>query len=652
SFKGFYDQVVLPRVVSTKGGELALENMLIAYAYHRIITDVNNTPIDYEFLEVNSAYERMTGLTQDQIVGRSIVEIQPNIAMDDVNWLEFYGQVALSGEPDVIEHYAQSLNQWFLVHAYSPEKGCFVAYSMDITAIKQRELILKKRNSLLSKSFEQSAASGNKLRKEIEKIRSDRELEQIQIHHEQRTSAIAYRDPLTNLPNKNLFCDRLNTSLATSRRTGAKVVVVLVNLNNFKEINHSWGYSLGDKILVQAANKLVSCMRDYDTVARIGEDRFLLLLQNIKDNDELFPIINRINSVLGQTYNLKGQSIRITASMAISVFPDDGGNSEEILMNFHEPMVKAKDLGKYRYYFYNDPLNQALKQRIKLEKMLNKAIRNHEFELHYQPQYEAKTKRLRGFQALLRWNNPEVGLVMPREFIPLAEQTGLMVPIGKWVINTACQVGVNLNKVYGLNLNMSVNLSPVQIKQKDFYEMVSKSIHKSGIDSFNLELEIPKSVFNEFDKGFSVLKVLKDEGVRMTLTNIGTEDLSISELTKMPINMVKLDREFIHEIDQTRNQSALAESIISMVHKLNIELIASGVETKQQLDYMIKEKCDNIQGYFFEKPVPLELLEGIIHKGILENETLSKVIQQAGLTYESFVKQERQRAGMKWDIKL
>ncbi|HBP64758.1 MAG TPA: hypothetical protein DD730_10870 [Desulfosporosinus sp.] len=284
--------------------------------------------------------------------------------------------------------------------------------------------------------------------------------------------------------------------------------------------------------------------------------------------------------------------------------------------------------------------------------MLKKAIHNQEFELHYQPQYEATTKRLRGFQALIRWNNPEVGLVKPLEFIPLAEETGLMVPLGNWVINTACQVGYKLNKVYGLNLNMSVHLSPSQLKQKDFYEVISKLIKRSGIQSYNLELEVPKSVF-KFDKVLGVLKTLKEDGIRITLTDFGTAKISISDLKKMPINMVKLDREFIHDIDETRPQKLLAaESIISLVHKLNLELIASGVENKQQFDYLIKGKCDIIQGYFFEEPVPLELLEGIIRKGILENEALSQVIQRAGLTYEGFVRQERQRIGKKWDLKL
>ena len=379
-------------------------------------------------------------------------------------------------------------------------------------------------------------------------------------------------------------------------------------------------------------------MRDYDTVARVGEDKFLLLFPDIRHNKELFTIINRINAVLAEPCIVDSNPMNIMASLGIAILPDDGVNSKDILMNVHIAMDKAKELGKNCYYFFNDIIRDALEQKIKLSTMLNRAISNHEFVLHYQPQYEARTRRLRGFEALIRWNNPEVGLVMPMEFIPFAEESGLIVPIGNWVIATACQVCYDINKAYGLNLNMSVNLSSIQLEQKDFYQVISNSIKNSRIESSNLELEVPESVFSEVDNVLSVLKALKEDGIRITLTDFGTGKLSISDLKKMPINMVQLDREFIHEIEQINPQNALAESIISLVHKLNIELIASRVENKKQFDYLSKGQCDNIQGYFFEQPVPLELLEGIINKGIMENEALRRVLQKAGLTYEGFVR--------------
>ncbi len=742
-----------------------MENMLSAYAYHKIITDLHNNPIDLEFLEINSAYELMTGLKQADIVGRRMMEIKPSATSDDVNWLMFYGNVALSGHPAVIEHYSKTSNQWFLVHAHSSKKGYIAAHFINISALKQRELGLLKRNELLVKAFEQSANSEKKLRQLLEEIRNTQELTQnryrnivedsndliyscslngiirsvnksfckiteksadeiigkniskflqfenthtswqgilnqvahnsansfehgfkmldgsIRHYHinlspiydshkkiteiigtnhdvtslkqkEQKMMALAYRDALTNLPNKNLFVDRLNTSISTCRRTGTKAAIVLVDLDDFKKINNSLGHAIGNKILVDTARRLVSCMRDYDSVARVGEDNFLLLFQNIRHDNELFPIINRLNLILAEPYIVDGNQMDITASLGISVFPDDGDNSEDLLMNVDKAMYKAKELGKNCNYFFNEGIKDGLERKLKLEKMLNKAIRNQEFELYYQPQYEARTRRLRGFEALIRWNNPEVGLVMPREFIPFAEETGLIVPIGSWVINTACKACFKLNSKYGLNLNMSVNISPIQIKQKDFYTVVSNAIRDSGIEVSNLELEVPETVFLELDKVISPLKMLKDDGIRITLTDFGTGKLSISDLKKLPVNMVKLDKEFIHEIDQPRPQDALAESIISLVHKLNIELIAGGVENQKQFDYLTKGKCDNIQGYFFDEPVPEERMGEIVHKGILENEAISRVIQKAGLTYEDFVKQEMRRIGKQWDTKL
>lgn len=470
--------------------------------------------------------------------------------------------------------------------------------------------------------------------------------------NEQKIMALAYRDSLTNLPNKNLFLDRLKTSILTSRRNGTKVSVIMLDLDDYKIINNAIGYYFGDKILIETAKRVVSCMRDYDTVARLSEDKFLLLLQDIQVN-ELSLIIARINSAIQETYKIKGSSIKITASIGVSVFPEDGTNAEEILINADKALNKAKELGKNRCYFYNDNINLGLERKNKLETMLKNALANNEFFLHYQPQYEARTRRLRGFEALIRWNNPEIGVIMPREFIPYAEETGLIMPIGKWVLETACQVCANINKKYDLNLNMSINISEIQLKHKGFSEVVISSISNSGIEPANLELEVSEgSLIGNFDSVVSVLKYFKDMGIRITLSDFGSGNLALSYLKKLPINMVKLDKEFINEIDHAGPQGALTESIISLVHKLNIEMLAGGVENKEQFDFLIKGKCDNIQGYFFEEPVPEEFLDRVIKNGILENEALSKMIQKAGLTYEGFVKQKMQHIGLKWDTKL
>lgn len=761
------------KIINTKNlYHFNIDNLLYACAYHRIICNLANKPIDYEFIGINSAYETITGLKREEVIGRQSMEIGPSILENDndFNWIEFYGNVALSGHSVVIEHYSNKFNRWYLVQASSTERGYFTTTLIDITILKLKELDLIKNNDTLVQAYNKSAMLEKELKKQIKEISHNRILlelnykryrglvknskdiiyccglngtimsvnkqfceivekdeqeiigkeisqflyfENTQIEwnnvisevigtgrtsnaeygfkirdgsiryyqvtlspifdvhkrvievictnhdittlkqNEQKMMALAYRDSLTNLPNKNLFLDRLNTSISTSRRNGFKAAVVLVDLDDFQKINTSLGYYIGDKIIVEVARKLVSCMRDYDTVARLSEDKFLLLFQNIRHVNELFPIIDRINGVLEEHHIVNGNTINITASIGISVFPDDGVNAEDILINVDEAMYKAKELGKNCCNFFDVSMKEGFDRKTKLETMLKNAIINNEFVLYYQPQYEARTRRLRGFEALIRWNNPEVGLVMPKEFIPFAEETALIVPIGKWVLDTACTLCNKINTSYGLNLNMSVNISAIQLKQTDFKELVINVIANSGIEASKLELEVTESCFmDDFDNVVSVLKALKDEGIRITLADFGTGNIALGQLKKMPINMVKLDKEFIDEIDPSNPQGVLTESIISLVHKLNIEMLAGGVENKEQLDYLIKGKCDNIQGYFFEEPVPEEMIEGIISKGILENEALTRLIQKAGLTYEGFVRQKIQSIGNKWDTQL
>jgi polar amino acid transport system substrate-binding protein len=561
----------------------------------------------------NNKFCRLAGTTEEQIIGKELTQF-PGLENMLLQWKTAVAQITMTGQSSNFEYevkFKDGSTSYYLV-TLSPianaQKQIFgiMGTHHDITILKQKE---------------------------------------------QRMMVLAYRDSLTNLPNKALFLDRLNTGILISRRNGTKVVVAFINIDGLNKVNSDSGYEAGNKLLIEVSQRLISCMRDSDTAARLSEDKFMLLFLNIEHINKLFPIIERINTVLAEPFNIQDKSIRITLSIGISVFPDDGVTAEDIMINADIALYKAKVNGKNNCCFFNNKIKELLVRKSNLELMLRNAVKNKEFVLYYQPQYEVRTRRLRGLEALIRWNNPEVGLVMPAEFIPVAEETGLIVPIGEWVIDTASKICARIKKDYKFKLNISVNISATELRQKEFYNTVINSLNNSGMEASSLELEITESIFqNDFDTVVSLLKNLQDAGIRIVLDNFGTGNLSLGHLKKLPVNMVKIDKVLIDDIGQDDSSRTLAKSLISLVHELNIEMIAEGVEKKEQLDYFIKEKCDNVQGYFMAEPVPEEQLGEIIGKGILENEAVSRLIQKVGLTYEGILKWKKNEAGMYWDV--
>lgn len=473
--------------------------------------------------------------------------------------------------------------------------------------------------------------------------------------NEQKVLALAYRDSLTNLPNRILFADRLHTAALLSARNGNKAVVVLLDVDDFQKINKAWGYYAGDKILTDIAARLASCVRDSDTVARAGEDKFLLLFLNIGYLDYLFPIIERIKYKMKEPFDVQGKLLNLTFSMGIAVSPDDGYTAKDIMINADKALHEAKEQGGKRFCFFNQEIREMMESKTRLAERLRDALQREEFVLYFQPQYEASTRRLRGLEALIRWQNPEMGLVMPAEFIPLAEEIALIVPLGKWIIDTACQLCAKIKRDYGFKLIISVNIAAIQLRQPDFCDFVIDTIMKAGIEASNLELEIAESIFiNNFESVAAVLMNLQEEGIRIVLDNFGSGGLPVSFLKDLPVNMVKLDKAFVAEIgpeaEQANSRAGLVKSLIALVRGLDIEMTAEGVENQEQFDYFGAEKCANIQGYFMAEPVPENMLAEIIRKGILENEVLGRLIQKAGLTYEGLSKWRKDDAGKNWVI--
>ncbi len=422
---------------------------------------------------------------------------------------------------------------------------------------------------------------------------------------EQTIRRMAYYDSLTNLPNRVFFFDELEKEIYVARKNRTKLYVLFLDMDNFKRVNDSLGHVFGDELLKEASRRLIACMRPGDTVARISGDEFSILIKNIENTNEIVPIIDDILNVFYKTFHILNSSVNMTSSIGISVFPDNGKSPEDLIRSSDIAMYKAKELGKNKSQFFNVHMKNELIKKLNIETMLRKAIKNQEFVLYYQPQFDAKTKKLRGLEALIRWNNPELGFLSPLEFISIAEETGLISEIGDWVLNTACAYGKKINDTYGNNITVAVNISPIQLKLTNFYDSVINAINKSGINPSNLELEVTENILiDNFEFSLKIFNDLKKYGVSISLDDFGTGYSSLSYLKKLPIDLLKIDKSFIDEINILNPKNDFIESIISLIHNLNIEALAEGVEDKFQYDYLASAGIDNIQGFYLGKPLP------------------------------------------------
>lgn len=416
---------------------------------------------------------------------------------------------------------------------------------------------------------------------------------------------MAYYDDLTNLPNKSYFYKQLKIQIESSKENNNRIFVLFLDLDNFKRVNDTLGHVLGDELLRECARRLKLSIRESDFISRISGDEFLILFKNADDLNEAVSVIDRILETFNDAFYIGNSALNMTASIGISMFPSDGDSVEDLIRCADTAMYKAKELGRNSYQFYNIEMKNKLLKKFNIELMLRKAIANNEFILYYQPQFYAKTKKLRGLEALIRWNNPKLGFLNPLEFISTAEETGLIAPIGEWILNTACCFARKINDTYKSNITIAVNISPLQLKQANFYSMVLKAVKNSGINPENLELEVTENMLiDNFDYTLNLLTELKNYGIKIALDDFGTGYSSLSYLKKLPLDLLKIDKSFIDEINEVNPNNDFAESIISLVHKLNIEALAEGVENTFQYEYLVNAEIDSIQGFYLGKPLP------------------------------------------------
>jgi diguanylate cyclase (GGDEF)-like protein/PAS domain S-box-containing protein len=668
------------------------ENMLEGFAYCKMLFDGRGRPIDFVYLDVNGAFEKLTGLAN--VVGKRFTEVVSGAQDSQPELFERYGRVALTGMPERFEIEIKALGMWFSISAYGAGKECFVATFDNITERKQAEESLLFKTALLEAQSETTIDGilavdesnhivlANKqfglnfsipdevlstrddliVRQQVtdrvedpdafvqrinylsshrdEKSRDELRLKNGKIFDrysaplvdsksqyrgriwyfrditdrkraEEQVQFLAYYDILTGLPNRTLFRDRLATALAGARRENCKLALLFLDLDGFKIINDSLGHSVGDLLLQEVADRLRKWGREQDTVARLGGDEFLITLTQVRDLSDVAVAAERLMDVMATAFVVQGHSLNVSCSVGVSIFPEHGTDCETLIKNADAAMYGAKDRGRNNFRFFEEDMNVHAMERLSLERSLRFALEREEMFLVYQPQMDVATGRIIGLEALLRWQHPELGLVPPDKFIRIAENSGLIVSIGEWVLRTACRQARKWQDEGLPAVSVAVNVSAVQFRQQGFCALISRVLQETGLAPQYLELELTESLLlANADVTLSVLKELKSMGLTLAIDDFGTGYSSFSYLRQFQVSKIKIDRLFIRDVTVNPDDAAIATAIISMAKGLKLRVIAEGVENEAQMSFLRSHQCDEIQGYYFSKPLAVDAVAG------------------------------------------
>jgi diguanylate cyclase (GGDEF)-like protein len=424
---------------------------------------------------------------------------------------------------------------------------------------------------------------------------------------EERVKFLAYYDSLTGLPNRTLLQDRLTKALAGARRRKDKVALLFLDLDRFKMVNDSLGHSVGDLLLREVAERLQGWARELDTVARLGGDEFLIVLTGIKEVADAAVAADRLVNSMTAGFTVQGRALDISCSVGVSIFPDHGTDGETLIKNADAAMYSAKENGRNKFRFFTEQMNTQIMERLTLENGLRLALDKEELFLVYQPQVDIATGAITGLEALLRWQHPELGLVPPDKFIRIAENSGLILPIGEWVLRTACRQARKWQDQGLPAVSVAVNVSAVQFRQEDFCEAIRRVLDDSGLAPQYLELELTESLLlANADVTLSVVQELKSMGVTLAIDDFGTGYSSFSYLRQFRVSKLKIDRVFVRDVAVNPDDAAITSAIISMAKSLKLKVIAEGVENEAQMSFLRAHHCDEIQGYYFSKPLAVD----------------------------------------------
>jgi diguanylate cyclase (GGDEF)-like protein/PAS domain S-box-containing protein len=536
-----------------------------------VVTDRNGT-----ILAVNSSFINTTGYSPSEIIGKN-----PRLLQSGRHPISFYKKMWTSikkhgfwqGEIWNRKKNGQEYIEWLTISAVKDSRGKLKNYLgvfVDITRQKQAEDTIRH---------------------------------------------MAYFDPLTNLPNRSLFRDRLKNALSYAHRNKTLLAVLFIDLDRVKVINDTLGHDVGDRLLQGVARRMEACLREMDTIARLGGDEFMILLPNIHNIDNIVAITEKILNSLKPAFHFDGHELYITASVGISIYPQDAEDAPSLLKNADTAMYRAKKQGRNLFQIFDQEMSAETTEQLAFENNMRRALEREEFVVHYQPQIDISSGRIVGMEALVRWQHPERGLVFPKHFIHWAEDTGLIVPIGEWVLRKACEQNKSWHKAGFNHLKVAVNMSAVQVKQKNLLDVVSDVLRDTGLPASSLELELTESVVMEHTgSSATVPHELKAMGVRLSIDDFGTGYSSLNYLKKLPVNTLKMDQLFVRDLAVDQHDAAIASAIITMGHGLNLTVVAEGVETEHQLEFLKTFKCDSMQGFYYSEPVPADEFEALLKK--------------------------------------
>jgi diguanylate cyclase (GGDEF)-like protein/PAS domain S-box-containing protein len=538
---------------------------------------------DLRYVLWNRFMEEMTGLPEPAVVGRSPLELFPHFREQRVDDLL---RRALAGEtvatPDI--------------HYFVPSTG---------------------REGWVSSVYHPHRDSSSAIVGVIGLVRDITERKSA----EQQIEYQAYHDALTGLANRRLFQEHLSLALALAQRRRTLVAVLFLDLDHFKVVNDSLGHSVGDALLNQIARRLKAAVREGDTVARVGGDEFTIVLQEVQRREEAAAVANKVLATVAEPVQVNGHRLYITTSIGITLFPEDGDDAETLLRNADSAMYRAKSEGRNRYTLATRELTRNSQELMILEYGLHQAMESGEFELYYQPQIDLPTMRIVGMEALLRWHHPDRGLVAPADFIGFAEERGLILLIGDWVLREACREARRFHELGLDDFRVSVNISAKQFRDEALLPSIQTALRDAGIDPRTLELEITESVAMEnVDQTLATLTELRQSGITIAIDDFGTGHSSLSYLKRFPIDALKIDRAFVVDLPDGVEDAAIVTSVIHLANGLGIRVVAEGVETVEQLDFLRDHGCREVQGFYFSYPVPAGEIQKLVtgHDSVAE----------------------------------